>query len=74
MSVPLVSSPVYALILLVAVLAAALLSLLTAVIAGLLARWDGASLPGALLRAGAVFCAAMTLFCGLIALGMAART
>ncbi|MGN9796181.1 hypothetical protein ACTMTU_34535 [Streptomyces sp. OZ13] len=74
MSVALVSPPVYALTLLVAVLAAALLSLLIAVAAGLLARWDGASLPGALLRAGGVFGAAMTLLCGLIALGVAATT
>ncbi|MFF8917434.1 hypothetical protein ACF08M_30035 [Streptomyces sp. NPDC015032] len=74
MSVALASPPVYALILLVAVLAAAFLSLLVAVVAGLLTRWDGASLPGSLLRAGTVFGAAMTLLCGLIALGVAATT
>ncbi|MFE0651132.1 hypothetical protein ACFVZH_21340 [Streptomyces sp. NPDC059534] len=74
MTIALVAPAVYALTLLVAVLAAALLSLLAAVGAGLLARWDGASPPGALLRAGAVFGAAMTLLCGLIALGVAATT
>ncbi|MFG2639582.1 hypothetical protein ACGFYP_01145 [Streptomyces sp. NPDC048370] len=74
MSVALFSPPVYALTLLAAVLAAALLSLLVAVGAGLLAHWDGASLPGALFRAGTVFGAAMTLLCGLIALGVAATT
>lgn len=66
------SPPVYALTLLAAVLVSTLLSLLAAMAAGLLAHWDGTSLPGALLRGGAVFGAALTLCCGLIALGVAA--
>ena len=74
MSLALVSPPVYALTLLASVLAAALLSLLIAVAAGLLARWDGTSLSGALLRAGTAFGAAMSLLCGLIALDVAATT
>ncbi|MFF1918467.1 hypothetical protein ACFVYE_44555 [Streptomyces sp. NPDC058239] len=74
MSVSLASPPVHALALLVAVLTAALLALLAAISAGFLAYWDGASLPGALLHAGTVFGAALTLLCSLIALGVATLT
>ncbi len=66
-----VSPSVYALTLLVVILTAGLLAFLAAVVAGLLARWDGASLPGTLLRAGTTFGATLTVFCSVIALGVA---
>ncbi|MFI0813684.1 hypothetical protein [Streptomyces echinatus] len=66
-----VSQPVHALTLLVVILTAGLLALLAAVAAGLLARWDGESLPGALLRAGTTFGATLTVLCSVIALGVA---
>ncbi|WP_330309781.1 MULTISPECIES: hypothetical protein [unclassified Streptomyces] len=49
-------------------LAAVLLALLTAVVAALLARWDGVSLPAALLRAGVAFGGTLTLVTALLAL------
>ncbi|MER7693210.1 hypothetical protein [Streptomyces sp. NPDC097610] len=74
MLVSLASPPVHALTLIVAVLAAALLALLAAISAGLLARWDGATFPRALLQAGTAFGAALTLLCSLIALGVVTLT
>jgi hypothetical protein len=62
------ASPTTLTILALALLAAVLLSLLTAVGAGLLARWDGASAPAALLRAGAAFGATLTVATALLAL------
>jgi hypothetical protein len=74
MPVSLACQPVHVLTLLVALLTAALLALLAAISAGLLARWDGASLPSAMLRAGTAFGAALALLCTLIALGVAMLT
>jgi hypothetical protein len=51
-----------------AVLSAVLLALLAAVTAALLARWDGASVPASLLRAGIAFGGALTLLVTLLAL------
>lgn len=62
------ASPVHLVLLSLAVLCAALLALLTAVFAGLLARWDGASLPAALLRAGIAFGGTLTALTALLAL------
>ncbi|MGW6405434.1 hypothetical protein [Streptomyces sp. NPDC055134] len=66
--------PARTLTLITAVLTASLLALLAAISAGFLARWDGASLPGALLHAGTVFGTTLTLLCSLIALGVATLT
>ncbi|MFC5216609.1 hypothetical protein [Streptomyces coerulescens] len=74
MSVSPASPSVRALAVIAAVLTAALLALLAAICAGFLARWDGASLPGALRHAGTVFGATLTLLCSLIALGVATLT
>ncbi len=74
MPVSLASPPVHALTLLVAVLTAVLLALLAAISAGLLARWDGASVPAAALRAGTTFGATLALLCSLIALGVSMLT
>ncbi|MGW1675220.1 hypothetical protein [Streptomyces sp. NPDC002324] len=57
-----------------AVLAAVLVALVAAAAAGFLARWDGATLPGAIIRAGGAFAVALTLLCGIIALGTALRS
>ncbi|MFJ6760750.1 MULTISPECIES: hypothetical protein [unclassified Streptomyces] len=54
-----------------AILAAVLIALVVAVVTGFLARWDGATLPGAITRAGGAFAVALTLLCGVIALGAA---
>jgi hypothetical protein len=67
-------SPIALTLLALVVLIAVLLALLTAVGAGLLARWDGASLPAALLRAGMAFGGALTLLTALLALGISALT
>uniref|UniRef100_UPI002F915D0D hypothetical protein n=1 Tax=Streptomyces sp. NBC_01562 TaxID=2975879 RepID=UPI002F915D0D len=50
---------------------AKLLVLITDITAGFLAHWDGSSLPGALMRAGGAFAVALTVLCGIIALGVA---
>ncbi|MER5883005.1 hypothetical protein ABT160_04175 [Streptomyces sp. NPDC001941] len=56
-------------LLLTALLALALLcSAVGAAAAGLLARWDGATLPAALARAGVAFGGSLTVCCALIAL------
>ncbi|WP_407562923.1 hypothetical protein [Streptomyces sp. 184] len=62
------ASPTTLTILALALLAAGLLALLVAVGTGLLARWDGASPPAALLRAGAAFGATLTVATALLAL------
>ncbi|MEU6676608.1 hypothetical protein [Streptomyces sp. NPDC046925] len=74
MPASLTTLPVCALTLLVVILSAILLALLAAISTGFLARWDGASLPGALLHASAAFGATLTLLCSLIALGIATLT
>lgn len=62
------ASPAQLMLLTLALLAAALLALLAAVTAALLARWDGASLPAALTRAGVAFGGTLTLLIALLAL------
>ncbi|MDW4910963.1 hypothetical protein RB628_38015 [Streptomyces sp. ADMS] len=51
-----------------AILAAALFAVLASIIAGLLAHWDGVSLPTALLRAGMAFGGTFTLLTALLTL------
>lgn len=67
-------SPTSLTLLALALLAAVLLALLAAVTAGLLARWDGASLPAALLRAGVAFGGTITLLTALLALVISTLT
>ncbi|MFD9903962.1 hypothetical protein [Streptomyces sp. NPDC059063] len=62
------STPTHWALLLLALTAAVLVALLAAVATALLARWDGASVPAALLRAGAAFGAALALGVALLAL------
>lgn len=62
-------SPNALVLLALTLLCAVLLSLLTAVGAGLLARADGASLPTSLLRAGVAFGGTLTLLAALLAIG-----
>jgi len=61
-------SPTHLALLTLALLAVFLLALLAAVTAGLLARWDGASTPAALLRAGIAFGGTLTLLIAVLAL------
>ncbi|MGW6983668.1 hypothetical protein ACWGE1_30205 [Streptomyces sp. NPDC054932] len=51
-----------------AVLIALFIALLCAVVAGVLARADGATIPGAVSRAGVAFAATMGVATGLLAL------
>ncbi|MFF1557718.1 hypothetical protein [Streptomyces sp. NPDC058279] len=51
-----------------AVLVALLVALLCAVVAGVLARADGATIPGAFCRAGVAFAATMGVATGLLTL------
>lgn len=67
-------SPTSLTLLALTLLAAVLLALLAAVTAGLLARWDGASLPAALLRAGVAFGGTITLITALLALVISTLT
>ncbi|WP_406353076.1 hypothetical protein [Streptomyces sp. NBC_00658] len=62
------TSPTHLALLTLALLAAGLLALLAAVAAGLLVRWDGGSLPAALLRAGIAFGGTLTLLTAVVAL------
>ncbi|WP_172381877.1 hypothetical protein [Streptomyces sp. MNP-20] len=62
------STPALWALLALSVVAAVLVAALAAVAAALLARWDGASVPAALLRAGAAFGATLTLATALLAL------
>ncbi|MGW0656069.1 hypothetical protein ACWD4T_46265 [Streptomyces umbrinus] len=62
------TSPTHLALLTLALLAVFLIALLAAVTAGLLARWDGASAPAALLRAGIAFGGALTLLIAVLAL------
>ncbi|WP_405931955.1 hypothetical protein [Streptomyces sp. NBC_00827] len=62
------TSPTHLALLTLALLAAVLLALLAAVAAGLLVRWDGGSLPAALLRAGIAFGGTLTLLTAVVAL------
>ncbi|MFF1480508.1 hypothetical protein ACFVYD_23630 [Streptomyces sp. NPDC058301] len=63
------TSPTRLMLFTLALLAALLLSLLSAVTAALLAYWDGASLPGSLQRGGAVFGGTLPLLVALLAFG-----
>ncbi|WP_405945420.1 hypothetical protein OG588_49415 [Streptomyces prunicolor] len=67
-------SPTSLTLLALTLLTAVLLALLAAVTAGLLARWDGASLPAALLRAGVAFGGTITLLIALLALVVSTLT
>ncbi|WP_329375575.1 hypothetical protein [Streptomyces sp. NBC_01483] len=71
MPIPSAAPSAPALMLVSAILAAVLIALITAITAGFLAHWDGSSLPGALMRAGGAFAVALTVLCGIIALGVA---
>ncbi|MCI3928779.1 hypothetical protein [Streptomyces sp. AN091965] len=62
------STPAPWALLALSVVAAVLVAVLAAVATALLARWDGASLPAALLRAGAAFGTTLTLATALLAL------
>ncbi|MEV0439501.1 hypothetical protein AB0I84_26500 [Streptomyces spectabilis] len=62
------STPAPWALLALALAAAVLVALLAAVATALLARWDGASVPAALLRAGGAFGATLTLVTALLAL------
>ncbi|MFD5627931.1 hypothetical protein [Streptomyces sp. NPDC127072] len=62
------TSPTNLALLTLALLVSFLLALLVAVTAGLLARWDGATPPAALLRAGIAFGGALTLLTAVVAL------
>ncbi|AUH41441.1 hypothetical protein [Streptomyces sp. CMB-StM0423] len=68
------ASPTTLTILALALLDAALLAVLAAIATGLLARTDGASIPAALLRAGAAFGATLTVAAALLALLVDALT
>lgn len=68
------ASPIHLVLLALALFAAALLALLAAVTAALLARWDGASLPAALLRSGVAFGGTLTLLAALLALVVSTLT
>ncbi|AZM50277.1 hypothetical protein DMB38_34875 [Streptomyces sp. WAC 06738] len=68
------ASPTTLTILALALLVAGLLALLAGVATGVLARWDGASAPAALLRAGAAFGATLTVATALLALVAGALT
>ncbi|MFF5001927.1 hypothetical protein ACFY3G_03785 [Streptomyces phaeochromogenes] len=61
-------TPTHLALLTLALLAVFLLALLAAVTAGLLARWDSASTPAALLRAGIAFGGTLTLLIAVLAL------
>ncbi|MFI6338292.1 hypothetical protein [Streptomyces sp. NPDC050535] len=62
------TSPTNLALLTLALLVSFLLALLVAVIAGLLARWDGATPPATLLRAGIAFGGTLTLLTAMVAL------
>ncbi|WP_369377071.1 hypothetical protein [Streptomyces sp. cg36] len=63
------ASPTRLMLFTLALLAALLLAMLSAVAAALLAYWDGTSLPGSLQRGGAVFAGTLTLVVALLAFG-----
>ncbi|MFF3401910.1 hypothetical protein ACFYW6_25780 [Streptomyces sp. NPDC002659] len=69
-----ITSPTHLALLTLSLLAAFLLALLAAVTAGLLAHWNGASTPAALLRAGAAFGGTLTLLTALLALAASPLT
>ncbi|MDX2546099.1 hypothetical protein ACOT81_27100 [Streptomyces sp. WI04-05B] len=61
------ATPAHLALLTLALVAVVLLALLVAVAAAVLARWDGASVPSTLARAGVAFGGTLTLLTALLA-------